>query len=100
MSDKCLRLVIYTLFERYKEMLADTEDRVYNLCELGLKEIDTLPIDKLSRWIGYVQGYLIHVKKVTSVEIERDFSRPLFEEAYKTEGITTKSCTAVSNNTK
>lgn len=44
------------------------------------------PIDKMSRWLGFIQGYVIS-KGYTTVQAERDYSRPLFHEAYKTEGI-------------
>ena len=36
-----------------------------------------LPLMKLNRWLGYIQGSLIQWK-VTSVQAERDWTRPLF----------------------
>jgi hypothetical protein len=36
-----------------------------------------LPLMKLNRWLGYIQGSLIQWG-VTTVEIERDWTRPLF----------------------
>ena len=56
------------------------------LSQKAIDEIDSYPIDKLNRWLGFIQGYLIF-NKLTTVDNERDFSRPLFHEAYKTEGI-------------
>lgn len=35
--------------------------------------------DKISRWIGFIQG-VMSVKGYISVDEERDFSRPLFHE--------------------
>jgi hypothetical protein len=37
-----------------------------------------LPLMKLNRWLGYIQGCLI-VWGVTTVETERDWTRPLFK---------------------
>ena len=38
---------------------------------------DKLPLMKLNRWLGYIQGTLISWD-VTSVQTERDWTRPLF----------------------
>ncbi len=38
---------------------------------------DRLPLCKLNRWLGYIQGMII-ANDLTTVEMERDFSRPLF----------------------
>lgn len=38
---------------------------------------DRAPLYKLNRWLGYIQGTLIHLG-VTTVEAERDYTRPLF----------------------
>jgi hypothetical protein len=35
------------------------------------------PLMKLNRWLGYIQGVLI-CHNVTTVEAERDWTRPLF----------------------
>lgn len=55
------------------------------MCHVLLENVQW-PIDKLSRWLGYIQGYII-AKGYSTVAIERAFSRPLFHEAYKNEGI-------------
>lgn len=39
--------------------------------------VDRLPLNKLNRWLGYIQGCLIW-EGLTTVEAERDFTRPLF----------------------
>lgn len=38
---------------------------------------DKLPLMKLNRWLGYIQGVLIE-RKLTTVETERNWTRPLF----------------------
>jgi hypothetical protein len=40
-------------------------------CRIGL------PLMKLNRWLGYIQGVLIE-RGITTVQIERDWTRPLF----------------------
>ena len=42
-----------------------------------LKNVDSLPLMKLNRWLGYIQGSLIQWN-ITTVEKERDWTRPLF----------------------
>lgn len=42
---------------------------------------EDLPEDKISRWIGFIQG-VMSVKGYISVNEERDFSRPLFHSVY------------------
>ena len=51
-----------------------------------IKEIDTLPVDKICRWIGFVQGVLAS-KEIIDVDAERDRTRPFFHEAYEQMGI-------------
>lgn len=36
------------------------------------------PLNKLNRWLGYIQGRLI-AEELTDVETERNWSRPLFQ---------------------
>lgn len=38
---------------------------------------DKLPLMKLNRWLGYIQGTLIQWE-ITTVQAERDWTRPLF----------------------
>lgn len=52
-----------------------------------LVEIETMPVDKISRWIGFVQGCLATSLHGFSIEEERDRTRPLFHAAYKAMGI-------------
>lgn len=73
------------LFKRYKNKFILTDD-LQKLCEKGIIEIDTYPIDKLSRWLGFIQGYVCSTNQ-TTIKLERDISRPLFHKAYQREGL-------------
>lgn len=44
-------------------------------------EITDLPIDKISRWVGFVQGVLA-LSGNLDVDEEQDRTRPLFHKAY------------------
>lgn len=89
----------FTLFERYSNILQNTGDFASNvqgctrehllwMCETAQAQGSTWPIDKLSRWLGFVQGVLT-MNGLLSVETERDFSRPLFHAAYAAQGVST-----------
>ena len=54
------------------------------MCDAALASLDADPIDKGSRWLGYVQGVLV-MRGLVTVGAERDFSRPLFHAAYRAE---------------
>ena len=57
------------------------------MCNTIIEHGETWPIDKVGRWLGYIQaGMIMH--ELTSVNTERDFSRPLFHAAYKEQGQT------------
>lgn len=45
-----------------------------------------MTIDKHSRWLGYVQGYLAALNLI-DVTVERDYSRPLYQQIYHKHGI-------------
>lgn len=55
------------------------------MCDSIIENGASWPIDKVARWIGYIQATMI-VTGLTSVDAERDFSRPLFHDAYGKEG--------------
>lgn len=42
---------------------------------------DVWPVDKTSRWIGFVQGVMT-CRGILDVDAERDRTRPIFHEAY------------------
>ena len=75
-----IKKVTKKLAKRYMKMLP-TSTIEYRLARKIVSDKDNLPIDKLSRWIGFIQASCIH-KKLTTIAIERDFSRPLFHKAY------------------
>lgn len=47
------------------------------MCEHCIEHIDSMPVDKYSRWLGYIQGCLI-THGLTTVQEERDRTRPWF----------------------
>ena len=78
--------------EEYREALLDCGIRYANMMfEAGENDdalerfiaefkdgcINGLPVAKLCRWLGYIQGVLIE-RGITTVETERDWTRPLF----------------------
>ena len=65
------------------------------MCYTLLENIDW-PVDKVSRWIGYIQRGVID-KGFTTVQKERDFSRPLFHKVYKEIGLTIPKTVTVKN---
>lgn len=52
------------------------------ICEEGA----LWPIDKVARWIGFIQCAVVQTG-LTTVDDERNFSRPLFHEAYSEAGL-------------
>lgn len=64
---------ILTCVVRYREMAEGMPDLLSFLDEFKRD----VPIVKLSRWLGYIQGVLIE-RGVTTVTIERDATRVLF----------------------
>jgi hypothetical protein len=76
--------VTLLLFKRYKK-LAFEYPGIADMCSKALDN-PQWPIDKLSRWLGYVQTEVIRLG-LTTITIERDYSRPLFHEAYSNTGI-------------
>ena len=80
-----IRDVTKLLFERYLNQF-ELSEGLKRLSHKAIEEIENYPIDKLSRWLGFIQAYVIFTNQ-TTVDIERDFSRPLFHNAYKNENI-------------
>lgn len=56
------------------------------MCRMAASEAYDWPVDKLSRWLGFVQGVMA-ARGLITVSNEREFSRPLFHEAYTASGI-------------
>lgn len=64
--------------ERYKKMAEGQEEDFVSFIDEFHKGIKLrLPLPKLNRWLGYIQGVLIE-RQVTSVQAERDYTRPFF----------------------
>lgn len=66
--------------ERYRDMQQDVsvDDELWKFThEFMFGCRDRLPILKLNRWLGYIQGLLIE-RGMTTVQEERDWTRPLF----------------------
>ena len=83
---------LYTiLLERYKELSKGctfaNADKINDMMGLVVENCNTWPSDKTGRWVGYVQCLLIEVEQVTTVEEEREFTRPLFHALYKSQGL-------------
>lgn len=75
------------LKDRYMEMSQlsenpDTIKRIPNMLKVLEENIETWPHYKIGVWIGCIQTTLIH-EKITSFEIERDFTRPLHHQFFK-----------------
>lgn len=54
-------------------------NNISKLCEEAFTNGEKYPVDKRYRWLGFVQGVLA-VKRLIDVDVERDFTRPLFHE--------------------
>jgi hypothetical protein len=90
-----VRTATEAMFKRYiliiREKAHDDEsslsdeaqnDHLTWMCIRALENLNVWPEDKLSRWLGYVQGVLT-VRGVIDVQEEREISRPLFHAAYR-----------------
>lgn len=56
------------------------------MCDEAVKSAEAWPLDKLARWLGFVQGVLAARGKL-HVDHERAFSRPLFQAAWLSAGL-------------
>jgi hypothetical protein len=64
---------------RYDEMSNDMLELNNFVQDFGRgAHLQNIPLNKLNRWLGYIQGRLIANRR-TTVKKERDWSRPLFE---------------------
>lgn len=82
-----------TLFRRYKQILVKRATSRFDnpgtgrtstanllwMCDTALTR--DMPLGKMSRWLGFVQGVMA-TKGLIDVDEERDFSRPLFHAVY------------------
>ena len=84
------------LFTRYLRILKRIEPNtspddptsiqyLLSMCETAIRHPE-MYIDKHSRWLGYIQGVLT-MRGHINVQEERDFSRPLYQDAYRRMGL-------------
>lgn len=73
------------LAKRYLKMVGFNKDQhLRNMCLTLIEKIAEWPDDKSSRWLGFIQhGVIDH--KLTSIEKERNYSRPLFHSVYESQ---------------
>ena len=79
-------------FRRYDAMLSHVEatchedvplmdEHIRWMCQHCIERIEAndeaFPVDKYSRWLGFIQGVLV-TKNLISVQTERDITRPWF----------------------
>lgn len=57
------------------------------MCHTVMDNVHGWPVDKVSRWLGFIQGVLTNAGLLTTSG-EREFSRPLFHAVYVAEGLT------------
>ncbi|MCE6958083.1 hypothetical protein LAZ40_03305 [Cereibacter sphaeroides] len=95
-QDPCV-VASSVLFARYLVLIDGQDDPLADdprlslanlawMCRIAIEGAASLPVDKISRWLGFVQGCLA-MRGLIDVDVERDFSRPLFHGAYAALGI-------------
>lgn len=75
--DQAYRVAFRVCMQRYGQMAVATHPDIAEFVEEFYSKIPDHPLMKLNRWLGYIQGVLIE-RGCTTVEAERDFTRPLF----------------------
>ena len=77
------------LADRYLTMIIDG-DPLHMFAKTLYDSINMMPIDKQSRWIGFLQGALIRDRKLTERD-ERSYTRKLFKPIYEKYGMSTET---------
>ncbi len=80
------RLTIMGLRAMIPDEIPGADDRTSSanlhwMLDQCLDELETFPVDKLGRWVGFVQGVLA-LSGCMDVDAERDRTRPFFHNAY------------------
>jgi len=100
-SENKLKEATGALFARYGSILAEQEpdpsdtdprlslENLAWMCREAQAGLHELPLDKLSRWLGFVQGCLA-MRGLIDVDEERDISRPMFHAGYAKDGAVPK----------
>ena len=77
------------LFRRYNQLAQVNKDslpseQVYRIHMMGIHAIshDDMYLEKLSEWLGFVQG-ILYANGIINIDEERKFSEILLERAYK-----------------
>ncbi len=93
-AEEALRAALRAVLEGLQTMIPDNDGDGSPTSFVNLRWMvnrcltdETMPTDKVSRWIGFVQGVLA-VHGLLDVDGERDRTRPLFHAAYKAMGLT------------
>ena len=81
--------IIDDLFQRYMLMAVGTESqlKIARMLVSMRNKASYWPVDKLNRWLGYVQCLLIEVEGKTTTFDEREYTRGMFHSYYKEHGI-------------
>ena len=76
------------IFRRYNGLAQNNadipSDQQYKIQSMGIYCIShhEMPIDKISRWLGFIQG-ILYAHNLLDINEERDITRPLIHAAYK-----------------
>lgn len=61
------------------------EERLLSMIDMLCDNANDWPVDKTSRWLGFIQGAL-WINNIIDINEERDFTRPLFHSYYESIG--------------
>lgn len=56
-------------------------EHISNMLNTLHNNVNDWPVDKTSRWIGFIQG-VMYKDGVLDIDEERDFTRPIFHKVY------------------
>ena len=82
MVRRCQKTLECSDFQYNMNIPEMSKEHVLWMCETLLTH--RYPVDKMNRWLGYIQAVLI-MQRLFNVNDERNFSRPIFHMAYRTE---------------
>lgn len=79
------------MIDRYRSLIDDhgmpDRQRWLDYCDTALTISNT---DKLSRWVGFIQGVL-YAKGLITIEEERDHSRGIYKPVYDAMGVDSRT---------
>jgi hypothetical protein len=89
-----LKKAYLELFKRYNTIAQENKDTIrdnqaHTIMQMGINAIgspERFPAEKMSRWLGFIQGILF-ANGVITIDEERNISRPLIHRAYKNAGL-------------